>query len=167
MRVKSGRRAAVAAGVGVMLGALVGAVLAQYPQISDDLRKQAEAAKAEADRRSDEAFARALPEIEAWAKKGKPFIQDASRPGDLPQATIPAFPGAEGAGRHAFGLDAPGERLAFLPEALLGFRIGGAAAAARRDRQRQSLAGMADREFQRAGGAHQVSMQRLGRADRD
>ena len=103
MRVKSGRRAAVAAGVGVMLGALVGAVLAQYPQISDDLRKQAEAAKAEADRRSDEAFARALPEIEAWAKKGKPFIQDASRPGDLPQATIPAFPGAEGAGRHAFG----------------------------------------------------------------
>jgi len=103
MRVKSGRRAAVAAGVGVMLGALAGAVLAQYPQISDDMRMQAEAAKAEADRRSDDAFARALPEIEAWAKKGKPFIQDASRPGDLPQATIPAFPGAEGGGRHAFG----------------------------------------------------------------
>jgi len=103
MRVKSGRRAAVAAGVGVMIGAWAGAVLAQYPQISDDMRMQAEAAKAEADRRSDDAFARALPEIEAWAKKGKPFIQDASRPGDLPQATIPAFPGAEGGGRHAFG----------------------------------------------------------------
>jgi hypothetical protein len=103
MRVKSGRRVAVAAGVGVMVGAWAGAVLAQYPQISDDMRKQAEAAKAEADRRSDEAFARALPETEAWAKKGKPFIQDASRPGDLPQAAIPAFPGAEGGGRHAFG----------------------------------------------------------------
>jgi hypothetical protein len=103
MRVKSGRRAAVAAGVGVMLGAWAGAVLAQYPQISDEMRNQAEAAKAKADRRSDDAFARALPEIEAWAKKGKPFIQDASRPGDLPQATIPAFPGAEGGGRHAFG----------------------------------------------------------------
>jgi len=103
MRVKSGRRAAVAAGVGVMIGAWAGAVLAQYPQISDDMRMQAEAAKSEADRRSDDAFARALPEIEAWAKKGKPFIQDASRPGDLPQATIPAFPGAEGGGRHAFG----------------------------------------------------------------
>jgi hypothetical protein len=103
MRAMSGRRAAVAAGVGVMIGAWAGAVLAQYPQISDDMRMQAEAAKAEADRRSDDAFARALPEIEAWAKKGKPFIQDASRPGDLPQATIPAFPGAEGGGRHAFG----------------------------------------------------------------
>lgn len=103
MRAMSSRRAAVAAGVGVMIGAWAGAVLAQYPQISDDMRMQAEAAKAEADRRSDEAFARALPEIEAWAKKGKPFIQDASRPGDLPQATIPAFPGAEGGGRHAFG----------------------------------------------------------------
>ena len=103
MRAMSSRRAAVAAGVGVMIGAWAGAVLAQYPQISDDMRMQAEASKAEADRRSDEAFARALPEIEAWAKKGKPFIQDASRPGDLPQATIPAFPGAEGGGRHAFG----------------------------------------------------------------
>jgi hypothetical protein len=103
MRAMSSRRAAVAAGVGVMIGAWAGAVLAQYPQISDDMRMQAEAAKAEADRRSDDAFARALPEIEAWAKKGKPFIQDASRPGDLPQATIPAFPGAEGGGRHAFG----------------------------------------------------------------
>ena len=103
MRAMSSRRVAVAAGVGVMIGAWAGAVLAQYPQISDDMRMQAEAAKAEADRRSDDAFARALPEIEAWAKRGKPFIQDASRPGDLPQATIPAFPGAEGGGRHAFG----------------------------------------------------------------
>jgi hypothetical protein len=88
MRAMKSSRAAIAAGVGVMIGAWAGAVLAQYPQISDDLRKQAEAAKAEADRRSDEAFARALPEIEAWAKKGKPFIQDASQPSDLPQATI-------------------------------------------------------------------------------
>jgi hypothetical protein len=103
MRAMSSRRVAVAAGVGVMIGAWAGAVLAQYPQISDDMRMQAEAAKAEADRRSDDAFARALPEIEAWAKRGKPFIQDASRPGDLLQATIPAFPGAEGGGRHAFG----------------------------------------------------------------
>jgi hypothetical protein len=103
MRVTSTKRAAIAAAVGIVVGGWAGAVLAQYPQISDDLRKQAEAAKAEADRRSDEAFARALPEIEAWAKKGKPFIQDASKPSDLPQATIPAFPGAEGGGRYSFG----------------------------------------------------------------
>jgi hypothetical protein len=89
--------------MGMLLGAWCGAALAQYPQISDQLRQQSEAAKADADRRSDEAFAKALPEIEAWVKKGKPFVQDASKPSDLPQATIPAFPGAEGGGMHSFG----------------------------------------------------------------
>jgi hypothetical protein len=89
--------------MGILLGIWCAAARAQYPQIPDELRRQSEAAKAEADRRSDEAFARAIPEVEAWAKKGKPFIQDASKPGDLPQATIPAFPGAEGGGMHSFG----------------------------------------------------------------
>ena len=103
MRVGIGRRAVNAALMGILLGAWCGAAPAQYPQISDDLRKQSEAAKAEADRRSDEAFAQAMPEIEAWAKKGKPFVQDASKPSDLPQAKIPVFPGAEGGGMHSFG----------------------------------------------------------------
>jgi hypothetical protein len=103
MRVRIGRRTAIAALMGMLLGAWCGAALAQYPQISDQLRQQSEAAKADADRRSDEAFAKALPEIEAWAKKGKPFVQDASKPSDLPQAKIPAFPGAEGGGMHSFG----------------------------------------------------------------
>ena len=75
----------------------------QYPRIPEDVRIRSEAEKAAADRRSDEAFARALPAIEAWAAKGKPFLQGVSRPDQLPQATIPAFPGAEGAGRHSFG----------------------------------------------------------------
>ncbi len=43
------------------------------------------------------------PEIEAWAKKGKPDIPWASKPSDLPQAAIPAFPGAEGGGMYSFG----------------------------------------------------------------
>ena len=43
------------------------------------------------------------PEIEEWAKKGKPYIPWASKPGDLPQAGIPAFPGAEGGGMYSFG----------------------------------------------------------------
>ncbi len=103
MRVGIGRRAASAAVMGILLGIWCAAARAQYPQIPDELRRQSEAAKAEADRRSDEAFARAIPQVEAWAKKGKPFIQDASKPGDLPQATIPAFPGAEGGGMHSFG----------------------------------------------------------------
>jgi hypothetical protein len=43
------------------------------------------------------------PELDAWARKGKPFIPWAAKPGDLPQATVPAFPGAEGGGKFSFG----------------------------------------------------------------
>ncbi len=57
----------------------------------------------EADKRSDEAWEKALVIIEEEAKHGKPFIPWASRPNDLPQASIPAFPGAEGGGMYTFG----------------------------------------------------------------
>src|SRR5580700_2316127 len=43
------------------------------------------------------------PEIEAWAAKGKPYIPWACHAGDLPQAGIPAFPGAQGGGEYSFG----------------------------------------------------------------
>jgi hypothetical protein len=43
------------------------------------------------------------PQLENWARKGKPFLPRAVFPTDLPQATVPAFPGAEGAGSHSFG----------------------------------------------------------------
>src|SRR5215471_11266542 len=43
------------------------------------------------------------PQLENWAKKGKPFLPRAVFPTDLPQASVPAFPGAEGAGGHSFG----------------------------------------------------------------
>src|SRR5690348_16184000 len=43
------------------------------------------------------------PQMEAWGKKGKPYIPWASKPEDLPQAKIPAFPGAEGGGAYSFG----------------------------------------------------------------
>lgn len=43
------------------------------------------------------------PQIAEWAKKGKPFISWAAKPGDLPQAKVPAFPGAEGGGEFSFG----------------------------------------------------------------
>ncbi|HXT12168.1 MAG TPA: polysaccharide lyase [Candidatus Angelobacter sp.] len=43
------------------------------------------------------------PELAEWAKKGKPFIPWAAKPEDLPQAKVPAFPGAEGAGKFSFG----------------------------------------------------------------
>lgn len=43
------------------------------------------------------------PALVEWAKKGKPFIPWAAKPSDLPQAGVPAFPGAEGGGKFSFG----------------------------------------------------------------
>ena len=57
----------------------------------------------EADKRSDEAFARALPIIKEWEAKGKPYLPGSAEPKDLPQAKIPAFPGAWGGGMYSFG----------------------------------------------------------------
>src|SRR5690348_6724322 len=55
------------------------------------------------DKHEKELVAKLKPEIDAWAKKGKPFLPAASQPSDLPQAEIPAFPGAEGGGMYSFG----------------------------------------------------------------
>src|SRR5690348_9638112 len=51
----------------------------------------------------DEVWSNVAPQLAEWAKKGKPFIPWAAKPQDLPQAKVPAFPGAEGAGRFSFG----------------------------------------------------------------
>jgi hypothetical protein len=74
-----------------------------YPRVPATEQKLADERMAAADRRSDEAFARALPVIVDGAKSGKPYIPTASEPGHLPQASIPAFPGAEGGGMYSFG----------------------------------------------------------------
>jgi len=74
-----------------------------YPQVPGDLMAAANAEKREAARLSDAAWERALPQIETWAKKGKPYIPDAAKPEDLPQAKIPAFPGAWGGGMYSYG----------------------------------------------------------------
>src|SRR5438045_469240 len=84
-------------------GIVVPRAAAQYPNVPHDIQSAADKAKAEADKRSDEAFAKAMPEIEAWGKKGKPYIPWANHPYDLRQAPIPAFPGAEGGGMYSFG----------------------------------------------------------------
>jgi hypothetical protein len=44
-----------------------------------------------------------LKAIRAWGEKGKPYIPGARESGDLPQARIPAFPGAWGGGMYSFG----------------------------------------------------------------
>jgi hypothetical protein len=50
-----------------------------------------------------EVISNVAPQIAEWEKKGKPFIPWAGKPEDLPQAKVPAFPGAEGAGKFSFG----------------------------------------------------------------
>jgi hypothetical protein len=79
------------------------AAYAQYPTIPPALQDSADKAMAKLTKLSDDAWAKALPIVEADAKKGKPFIPWAATPGDLPQAKIAAFPGAEGGGAYSFG----------------------------------------------------------------
>src|SRR6478752_7121453 len=76
---------------------------AQYPRVSEDTKREATKKKSESDRHSDEAWQKALPIVKEWEQKGKPYIPWAAKPGDLPQAPIPAFPGAQGGGMYSFG----------------------------------------------------------------
>ena len=80
--------------------ALIGTfgVRAQYPRIAQDIAAQAKARQSAADERSDAAFQKALPTIKEWEAKGKPYLPGAAKPSDLPQAKVPAFPGAWGGG---------------------------------------------------------------------
>lgn len=82
---------------------MAGAAFAQYPTIPRDVQEASDALLSEARKRSDEAWAKAQPIIQQDARKGKPFIPWAARPTDLPQADIPAFPGAQGGGAFSFG----------------------------------------------------------------
>jgi hypothetical protein len=79
------------------------AAFAQYPDVPKEAQAWADSLMDASRRASDAAWAKALPVIEEDARKGKPYIPWASRPTDLPQADIPAFPGAEGGGAYAFG----------------------------------------------------------------
>lgn len=90
---------------GLTLSALLlsAPLFAQYPKESPEVKKQvAEMMKKEWES-SDAAFEKAKLTIEKEAKEGKPYIPWAARPTDLPQAEIPAFPGAEGGGAYSFG----------------------------------------------------------------
>lgn len=78
-------------------------ILAQYPRISKEVSAESNKLMEETRIKSDIAWEKALPIVEAEAKEGKPYIPWAARPADLPQANIPAFPGAEGGGAFSFG----------------------------------------------------------------
>ncbi|HJT74291.1 MAG TPA: DUF3826 domain-containing protein [Chitinophaga sp.] len=84
------------------LGIATGAY-AQYPKIPKEVQAVSDSLLDAAKKHSDEAWAKALPIVKEQARKGKPYVAFASRPTDLPQANIPAFPGAEGGGAYTFG----------------------------------------------------------------
>lgn len=76
---------------------------AQYPIIPPKVQAVADSALAVEQRSSDQAWEKALPIIKHDEQNGKPYIPWANKPSDLPQAKIPAFPGAEGGGMYSFG----------------------------------------------------------------
>lgn len=90
--------AATAAGAFLMMS-----VHAQYPEIPSDVQKASDSLMKAANAHSEAAWNIAYPIIKEEAKNGRPFIPWASKPDDLPQASIPAFPGAEGGGKFSFG----------------------------------------------------------------
>lgn len=77
--------------------------MAQYPQVPKSVQEAADAMIKETYRKSDSAWALALPIVQYDQKHGKPYVPWAARPTDLPQSELLAFPGAEGGGAHTFG----------------------------------------------------------------
>src|ERR1700744_3965319 len=76
---------------------------AQYPIIPHNLEAQGDSIMNGYKQISDKAWEKALPEVQKEEKAGKPYILWAAKASDLPQAKIPAFPGAEGGGMYTFG----------------------------------------------------------------
>src|SRR3954447_1225593 len=70
-----------------------------WPAASEDTKKRL----AEEKIYEEAVWKKIEPEVMEWAKKGKPYIPWAAKPEDLPQAEIPAFPGAQGGGKFSFG----------------------------------------------------------------
>jgi len=71
----------------------------KWPQMPEAEKQEQDAWKLH----QQEVISNIQPSLVEWAKQGKPFIPWAASPGDLPQATVPAFPGAEGGGKYSFG----------------------------------------------------------------
>lgn len=71
----------------------------KWPQMGDDDKQRVARWK----QHEEELVEKLKPQLEAWEKRGKPFYANAIVPADLPQAAVPAFPGAEGAGKFSFG----------------------------------------------------------------
>lgn len=93
----------------VVIAALLGCTCiyqeakAQYPRVPPAMQAKSDSAMAVEQKRSDSMFAIAMVQIKKDEQHGKPYVPWAAKPSDLPQAKIPAFPGAEGGGMYSFG----------------------------------------------------------------
>ncbi|EHQ31098.1 polysaccharide lyase [Mucilaginibacter paludis] len=76
---------------------------AQYPRVPPAMQAKSDSVMNAEKRRSDMVWEKIQPIIQADEKNGKPYIPWAAKASDLPQAKIPAFPGAEGGGAYSFG----------------------------------------------------------------
>lgn len=90
----------VACLIGLSALTSIGQARENWPAPTEEAKRAAAAARVH----EVEVWKRIEPEIRAWEAKGKPYIPNAGRPGvELPQAAVPTFPGAEGAGAYSFG----------------------------------------------------------------
>ena len=89
--------------IGILLLISPFTLYAQYPDVPSDLKAAADLMLVKENKVVDSVMRANAATMKAFACKGKPFIQWAARPTDLPQAKIPAFPGAEGGGMYSFG----------------------------------------------------------------
>mgnify|MGYP000694821133 CR=1 FL=1 len=82
------------------LTACVLPVAAQYPVIPDSVKIRGEEQQKEIDRKSDEAWAKALPVVMSEAAQGRPYeTMGTPKPEDLNErATYLPFPGQKGEG---------------------------------------------------------------------
>ena len=76
---------------------------AQYPSLTAEAGAEKRAKDRKMQQQADEAWQKALPVVKKEAAEGRPYVPWAHRPYDLPQALIPAFPGAEGGGMYTAG----------------------------------------------------------------
>ncbi len=76
---------------------------AQYPDVPSSARKHAEKVKEIGHKWANQAWEAQQAKLKKQEREGKPYIPFARRPHDLPQADIPAFPGAQGGGMYSFG----------------------------------------------------------------
>lgn len=81
----------------------VNSASAQFPKITENYSADENNVMDSVKNDSEEKWKKVSAIVDEDRKKGKHFIPWASTPGDLVQAEIPAFPGAQGGGAYSFG----------------------------------------------------------------